>query len=357
MSSLVCKNNRLWVQAIRLGEKQSQAAEAAGLATVVVADLIASGVGAIVKSAADRLIASDQYVVKAVLAHEPSFLMCANMTTASFLLKSIILNVGCEPIPICDETNQGLLPFAAIKESRGYHGSPVVIWLNLEASTDGTALAPRVKLWKYEQFLDPTPEWFRKPRRKVTVEVKISDVEGLVLLATAVQVEADRSTLRNAGANLDERLPWVKRPVKNFTGERVLNEGQEFGPVNIEASITEVAEPSGFARILGTSAGNQKAAIEGYAKGRITRFLDGEETARAKVASFKEAATARDEYGTAFTEAVEARKAFDAAADGAAKTAAQLTLTLKLATLRQKEILARAAFDHAGLAFEPMPAM
>ena len=149
----------------------------------------------------------------------------------------------------------------------------------------------------------------------------------------------------------------MKRPVKNFSGERVLTEDKEFGPVNIEASITEVAEPSGFAKILGTTLGNQKAAIERYVKDRVTQALDETEAAKAKLASLKEASTARDAYEAAYKAAVEAKKFFDGAADGAAESAAEQTLELKLATLRQKEVFTRAAFDRAGLAFEPMPAI
>jgi len=328
-----------------------------GIPAVIVADLIASGVGAIVKSAADRLIAADQYVIKTVLAHEPSFVIRANAPSASFLLNCITLNVGQEAIPIYDEKTRVPLSFDVIARRAEYEQSPVVIRLELNESTDGTALAARVTHWKYTQFLDPSPTPFRTPRRKVTVEVKISDVEGSALLATAMQVEADSSMLPNARPNDGERLPWMKRPVKNFSGERVLAKDQDFGPVNIEARITEVAEPSGFAKILGTTLGNQKAAIEGYVKDRVTQALDETEAAKAKLASLKEASTGRDEYETAYAEAFKATKAFAAAADEAAKSAAKQTLALKLATLRQKEILARAAFDRAGLAFEPMPAI
>ena len=328
-----------------------------GIPAAIAADLIASGVGAIVKSAADRLIASDQYVIKTVLAHEPSFVIRANAPSASFLLNCITLNVGQKAIPIYDEETRVPLSFDVITGHPEYVRSPVVIRLELNEPTDGTALACGVTHWKYTEFLDPSPTWFRTPRRKVTVEVKISDVEGSVLLATAMQVKADSSMLPNARPNDGERLPWMKRPVKNFSGERVLAKDQDFGPVNIEASITEIAEPSGFAKILGTTFGNQKAAIEGYVKDRVTQALDETEAAKAKFASLKEAATGRDEYETAYAEAVEATKTFDAAADGAAKSAAEQTLALKRATLRLKERLARAAFDRAGLAFEPMPAI
>jgi hypothetical protein len=348
--------NRLWVQVMPSRKVLPPRAEAVGIPAVIVADLIASGVGAIVKSAADRLIASDQYVIKTVLAHEPSFVIRANAMSASFLLNCITLNVGSKAIPIYDEERVPL-SFDVIAKRTEYGESPVVIRLELNESTDGTALAARVTHWKYEKFLDPSPTPFRTPQRKVTVEVKISDVEGSVLLATAMQVKADSSMLPNARPNDGERLPWMKRPVKNFSGERVLTKDQDFGPVNIEASITEVAEPCGFAKILGTTLGNQKAAIEGYVKDRVTQALDETEAAKAKLASLKEASTGRDEYETAYAEAVKATKTFDAAADGAAKSAAEQTLALKRATLRLKERLARAAFDRAGLAFEPMPAI
>jgi hypothetical protein len=355
MPSYANVQNRLWVQVMPAYKVRPPGAAAVSIPAAIVADMIASGVGAIVKSTADRLIASDQYVIKTVLAYEPSFVIRANATSASFLLNCITLNVGRKAIPIYDDKTRVPLSFDVVRESSEYRESPVVIRLKLNESTDGTALAARVTHWKYTQFLDPSPTWFRTPRHKVTVEVKISDVEGSVLWATTMQVEADSSMLPNARPNDGERLPWMKRPVKNFSGERALAKDQDFGPVNIEASITEVAEPSGLAKLIGTTLGNQKAAIEGYVKDRVSQTLDQTEAAKAKLVSLEEASTARDEHETAYDAATTARKSFDAAADQAAQSTAKQTLELKLATLRQKEALARAAFDRAGLAFEPMP--
>lgn len=349
--------NRLWVQVMPSCKVPRRGEEAVEIPAAIVADLIASGVGAIVKSAGDRLIASDQYVTKTVLAYQPSFVIRANTTSAVFLLNCITLNVGPRAIPIYEEKTCAPLSFDIIVKSPEYKLSPVVIRLELEESTDGSALAARVTHWKYTQFLDASPTWFRTPRRKVMVEVKISDVEGSVLLATAMQVEADKSMLPRTRPNDGERLPWMKRPIKNFSGERTPDQDKEFGPVNIEVSITEVAEPSGFAKILGATLGNQKAEIERYVKDRVTQTLDETEAAKARLVSLTNASTARNEYETAYAAAVEAAKGFDAAGDAVARSATEQTVALKLAALRQKEILARAAFDHAGLAFEPMPAI
>jgi hypothetical protein len=341
------KPNRLWVQVV--WESKDTPVSEAGVPIFDVGGLIASGVGAIIKSTADVLIASDQYVTKTVLAYEPSFRIRAHATSATFLLNSIVLNVGPNAVKPSDvEVNGG-----------EYARSPVVIWLKFDESIDGTALAPRVTHWKYEQFLDPSAmrlkSLFRTQRRKVTVEVKISDVDGGDLLATAMQVEADSAGLPNVRPNYCERLPWKKRPVKNFTGERSVAEDQCFGPVNIEASITEVCEPSRFARFLGMTVGSQKPAIEKYVRDRVMQAMDETTTAKAMLISLDEASKIQNDYQTAYKEAAEAMKAVTAAVDEADKCIAQQLLALKLATLRQKEILARASFDRAGLAFEPMP--
>jgi hypothetical protein len=357
MSSYANAQNRLWVQVMPPHAQLPPGAEAAAIPAVFVGEMIASGVGAIIKSAADRLIASDQYVMKTVLAYEPSFVIRANAASASFLLNCITLNVGRKALPIYDDKARAPLSIDVIRNSSEYGESPVVIGLELKESTDGTALTARVTHWKYTQFLDAPATWFRKRRRKITIEVKISDVEGSVLWATAMQVEADSSMLPNTRPNDGERLPWRKRPVRNFSGERAIAKDQDFGPVNIEASITEVAEPSGFAKLIGTILGYQKAAIEGYVKDRVSQIFDETEAAKAKLALLEDTSTARAEYESAYDAAAKARKTFDIAADQAAKTAARQTLELKLATLRQKEILARSAFDRAGLTFEPMPAI
>jgi hypothetical protein len=348
--------NRLWVQVPPLRREQPKGVEAAGTPAAIVADMIASGIGAIVKSAADRLVASDQYVIKTVLAHEPGFLIRANAASASLLLDCIVLNVGPRSIPVYDEKEHAAIPFDVAANGVEYGQSPVVIRLEFGGSADGTALAARVTHWKYTRFLGPLPTFLRKPRRKITVEVKISDAEGGVLLTTAMQVEADGRGLPNARPNDGERLPWMKRPVRNYPGERVPAMDQYFGPVNIEAVITEVAEPSGFAKFLGTALGSQKAAIEGYLKDRITQASGETEAPKARLASLKEASTAREEYMAAYA-AVKEAGTFDTAADETARSAAKQKLLLARATLRQKETLARMAFDRAGLAFEPMPAI
>ncbi len=349
--------NRLWVQVMPSCKVPRSGEEAVVIPAAIVADMIASGVGAIVKSAADQLIASDKYVIKTVLAYEPAFVIRASATSASFLLNCITLNVGPNPISLYDQRTRVPLLFDRIEKSSEYEESPVVIRLEFHESTDGVALAARVMHWRYTQFLDPSPTPFRTPKRKVTVEVKISDVEGTVLLATAMQVEADRSMLPNSRPNGGERLPWIKRPVKNFSGERVPGQDKEFGPVNIEATITEVAEPSVFAKILGATLGNQKAAIERYVKDRVTQALDETEAAKARLVLLKEASTSRDEYEAAYKAAAEAKKSFEDAVNETARIAAKETLTLKLATLLQKEAFTRTAFDRAGLPFEPMPAL
>ena len=147
----------------------------------------------------------------------------------------------------------------------------------------------------------------------------------------------------------------MKRPLRNFPGERLLADDQEFGPVNIEASITEVAEPSGWAMLLGGTLASQKSALEGYVKDRVTQTLDATEIANAKLASINDASTARDDYEAAYDAAAKTSKSLEAATDKAAKSVARQTFELKLATLRQKEVLARAAFDQAALVFEPLP--
>lgn len=355
MSSDTNKKNRLWVQVIPAYEVPPPAPQPKGAPVAIFADLIASGIGAVVKSASDRLIASDQYVIKTVVPYEPSFVISANATSAAFLLNCIILNVGPEAIPIRDAQTGLPLSFDVVVNRNEYTESPVVIRLEFVESIDHTAIAAQITHWKYENFLDPSPTPFRTSRRKITIELKISDVEDSVLIATTMQVEANSGALGNVRPNDGERLPWTKRPVKNFSGERALAQDQDFGPVNIEASITEVAEPSRFARILGTIFGNQKTAIETFVKDRVSQAFDESEAAKAKLTSIKEASTAFEDYKTVYKAAVTARADFDAASDDAAKTIARHTLALQIATLYQKEILVRAVFDRAQLSFAPMP--
>ena len=68
MSTVASAPNRLWVQVMPSCKTRARFTEALAVPPVILADLVASGVGAIVKSAADRLIASDRYVIRTMLA-------------------------------------------------------------------------------------------------------------------------------------------------------------------------------------------------------------------------------------------------------------------------------------------------
>src|SRR5580693_2574274 len=83
------KLDRLWVQ---VTAQDRTALEMAG------AEVIAGGIGAVVKGVADRLIATDQYTITTTLAFEPAFRRVANSSRDEFLPKLITLNVGPEPI-------------------------------------------------------------------------------------------------------------------------------------------------------------------------------------------------------------------------------------------------------------------
>lgn len=353
MSSYTNVQNRLWVQVIPLCELQRPAVQAKALPEAIITNLVASGVGAIIQSAVDKL-ATDQYVIKTVIAYEPGFVIRANASSASFLLNCVTLNVGPQPIPILDKHTRLPLPLDVITNKEEYEQSPVVIRLEFTESSDRTAVAARITHWKYSNFIDSSTSPLRKPGRKISVEIKISDVESGLLLATAMQVEGDRAKLSDFRPNHGERLPWMKRPMKNFSGDRIQTQDQEFGPLNIEVTITEVAESSRLGMILAAVLGNQKTAIEAFVKDHVNRAINETEAAKAKLGSLKEAATALENYKNAYKEAITAKGTFDAASDPIAKRLAKQALTLQLATLDQKEILARTLFDSAQLSFEPM---
>lgn len=357
MSSYTSNKNRLWVQVMPSCEIPSLVMDAKGGPVAILVDFMASGIGAIIKSAGDRLVNSDQHVMKTVVAYEPGFVIRANAISASFLLNCITLNVGPKVIPIRDGKTGLPLSLDVITKSSEYEQCPVVIRLEFVESTDGTAVAAQITHWKYNYFLDPSPTPSRTPRRKITIELKISDVDNNVLLVTVMQIEANSEELGNERPNDGERLPWMKRPVKNLSSEQNLAQDQFFGPVNIEVSITEVAEPSRFAKFFGTFLGNQKTAIETFVKDRLTQVLDESAAGKRKLDLLKEASTALEEYKKNYDMAVKARSNLDAASkdDIAAWDDAKQRLALQLAILHQQEVLTRGVFDRAQLSFTPLP--
>lgn len=352
-------SNRLWVQVTPSREpaaarREPAAAGPESAAAAIAVDLAVSAAGSLVKVVSERLVATDQYVLRTLQPYEPAFALSADKASAEFLPQFITLNVGPDPVPVPGVGSDAELPIPEPEGGEKYQRSPVVVRLKLVGSKDGTALRARLAHWRYAKFIAPPKAPFKRRKRKLAIEVKISDVEGGVLLKLALQVEATRAELPAAGPSGAEQLLWVKRPVKSFPGERAPAGEQWFGPVNVEASVTEVAEPGWLAKLLAGTLGNQKAAIEKFVKDRVGQALDETEAAKARIEAVNGALAARTEYEAAYAAAVEARKAFQAAA-GAAQAAARETLRARVRVLQQRDVLAREAFARAGLAFDPMP--
>jgi hypothetical protein len=340
------KLDRLWVQ---VTAQDRTALEMAG--AEVIAGVIASGIGAVVKGVADRLIATDQYTITTTLAFEPAFRRVANSSRDEFLPKFITLNVGPEPInpkTFLHDTPKLTYPPHDMPKLN----SPVVIQVEIVESKDRTAVAAKVRHWTYQRSLEPGKVPFRARRRKVTVEIKMTDIDGRALLTLAMQVQGTQQQINSQLPQLEERLPWAKRPSMSVPPETPTGQDVSFGPVNIECKITEVAETSGFAKFLGATLNSQKGAIETYVKERVTQALDDTAAANAQLQALTAASAARQRYEAAYKE-VEAAK--QAAAQASRGSTAALDLQVKLAILRQREVLAREAFQQAMLAFDPLP--
>jgi len=289
--------NRLWLQVTPAREPAATRLEAAPVVAAIAVDLAVSAVGTVVKVVSDRLVATDQYVLRTLQAYEPAFAIRANAASSEFLPRYITLNVGPRPVPIPKVGSNATFPAPEVERGVEYRSSPVVVRLELTGSKDGTALRARLAHWKYADFIAPPTAPFKRRKRKVAIEVKMSDVDGGALLKLALQMEATRAELPTAGLASAEHLPWVKRPVKSVPGDRASAEEQWFGPVNVEASVTEVAEPGWLAKLLAGTLGNQKAAIEKLVKDRVGQALDETEAAKARIEAVKEALAARGVRG------------------------------------------------------------
>src|SRR5215216_673115 len=138
----------------------------------------------------------------------------------------------------------------------------------------------------------------------------MTDMDGRTLLGLAIQVTGTVTEVANTVWQSTDRLPWAKRPSLPAPESH-----EHYGVVNIEGKITEVAEPSGFAKFLGTFLGSQKAAIETYVKDRITQSLDQSAAAEAQLRALDAAGKARQSYEAAHKDGSDARKALDQAPD------------------------------------------
>jgi len=90
---------RLWIQATaRKAESRAVGPEALG--TVFLATLASSGVGALIKTAADRLLADNEFTLSDTLAFDPAFHAPQPGGQGEFLVSAITLNVGPKAVTL-----------------------------------------------------------------------------------------------------------------------------------------------------------------------------------------------------------------------------------------------------------------
>jgi hypothetical protein len=330
---------RLWIQATRQTEETEHAHdEIMSVGTTFLATLASSGVGALIKSMADRLIADNEFTLSDTLAFEPAFRAAQPGAPGEFLIRAITINVGPKCILL---DSKGKLSDDAAKND----DSPVVVRVEFEPSKDGTALAGKVTHWVYSRCLDDRTA-FRDDKRKVSIEITVTDISGVSLLATTMQVTATTATLATATPASGERLPWVRKPSVAPPG----GVAGLFGPVNIQVRLTEAAGPSWFWRLLGNTLASQKAAIETYVKDAVTQAFDPSAAAQAQLDTVETAQTAWTNYAAAHQKAKTAREAFEKDGSSANREPLELALAVVAAHLS----LAREAFGRAGLLFQPL---
>lgn len=335
MSKAKTSASRLWVQVPEVAAETGEQHDMGALA----ATFLASGVGAIVKTASDHLVATDTYTLSSILAYEPAFGRTPDGSDV-LLPQTIVLSVGPEPIP---ENLLGEEPFNPIKCK-----SPFVVRIGVAESRDRTAVCGVVSAWKYAQPLSASG-LFRSPSRKLTVEIKMTDADGRQLLVFAIQLTGTPEEIGRAVWDTADRLPWSKRP-----SSPAPEGATQYGVVNIEGKIVEAVEPSGFAKFLGGFLGSQKAAVETYVKDRVTELLAQPAAPEAQLKILDAANQAWEAYETAHKEALAAREALDRMGD-AEKAAASHAVAIRQSVLRQRELLARKAFNTATVAFTPLP--
>lgn len=332
---------RLWIQATnRTAVNQGVVPET--VATTFLATLVSSGVGALITTAADRLLADNEYTLSDTLAFEPAFHAVQPGAPGEFVLRTITINVGSAPIEL---EHDGQLSDKVVTEA-DRTGTSVVVRVDFEPSLDGTALAGHVTHWVYRRCLDPRTA-LRAPQRKVTIEIKVTDTAGASLLSTTMQVTATVDTLATACPAGGQRLPWAHKPAAAAPA----GAAGYFGPVNILVRITEAAAPSWLGRLLGNTLSGQKAAVETIVKDAVTQALDTSAPAQARLDSVEAAQTAWTAYVTAYQKVMAAREAFDKDRS----SANHQVLVLALAVLAERLALARDAHGRAGLTLQPLP--
>jgi hypothetical protein len=364
--------DRLWVQAtpacnpIAEPTTQAQAPRVASVPEIGAA-IVAGAVGEWLKAAANWLKADSTYTVSTILPLDDAFRHRASAVArrdaadpdAVFVPRCVTLSVGPDAVGLLD-TQGAPVPMPRLVRRQDYLASPVFIQIEYNSAHDGSAVAPTVVHWKYERFLDPEAAPLRKPQRQVTIEVLVTQ--------PAVDGSADvdvHSTYRAVGsiedyarmsAKIERQVPpynvpgpWQPRPSRSPPAG--WPQDKPYGPVNLKATITELAWASDFAKFFASGLSSQQSEIESLVEARIKEAVDPTARAQARLAALSTAQSARSQYASAYKAAQDAGKEY------CAGKATRDAVELALAILRQDEALARRAMDHAGIAFTPMPAL
>lgn len=332
---------RLWIQATSSALAAPVATEGAVIAAFA-ATLVSSGVGALLKATADRLLLESEFTLAGTLALDDAFRIVRAGEPGELTLRALTVNVGTRAVQLDGAGNlRGTATDAATAS-----GSPVLVRVEFGPSRDGTAIAGHVTHWVYDRCLDERTA-LRDARRKVTIEIKVMDVAGTALLATAMQVNATTATLATAVPESGDRLPWVARP--SMTAPAGVP-GSSFGPVNIQVRLTEAAGPSWLGRLLGNTLSGQAATIEASVRNAVTQVLDAGAASRVQLATIDAAQAAWTDYVTAHQKAKAARDLFSK--DGSA--AHRQALVLALAVLSERLALARETHRKAGLPLQTL---
>lgn len=210
---------------------------------------------------------------------------------------------------------------------------------------ESVVLRPEVVSWQHTGFLgDRCPWYLRCIERDVVFALEMfapdtappsSKASGGAQPLGVVIENASVETLRNA-FNKGDSLPWFKASPPN-------------GPVNLRFRMVETKQPHAFSKALGEVIKAEKESILVRVDNKL-KGIEDQVKAQEGQKDVAEAVKAFDSYKVAWQAASTTRDAHAKAAP-ADKKQLELMYALQVKSARLSEVLARAAFEAAGIAF------
>lgn len=227
----------------------------------------------------------------------------------------------------------------------------------VKASSDGSAFRFTVVYWKFDGFLKgKSTQWFQsRGSRDIALKIEFLTPGNASLGTRAAFIEQVFAAVEAPALPSlflpKQELPWFAAPPRPTSGNDGKQDGARVLPLNLRVTLVETTRPNQLGLWVRAMAQENRAAVSTLVQDSVRKALDPvfEATEGAKLA--EAAGIAYSAYKTAWDELKTHLDTKPDAADVAATHAWTASFIVKRQGVTTKQVVARSAFDAAGLSW------